>query len=612
MLEAPSYHALAAMAVTIAMFIAFARGRYPVEIISLITIAVIAVGLYFFPLEDTKPTDGLALAFGGFGHQALITICALMIMGRGLVVTGALEPFARLLERVFLINGQIGMLLALVVAMFLSMFVNDTPVMVLLLPILVALAGKGLMASSKTLMPVNCAVLIGGMASTIGTSTNILVVTIANDLGMAPIGVFQFTPLVLVAALVALPYLWLVMPRLLRDNSMVAENVRRLFHTHLRVGTNSLLAGAELASVRDKLPKDITFHDAPEAPLQPQQRLLISGTHEALEEATRTLKGELAPTWVIDRIRRLSASQGEDIVAVEMTVTADSRLVWRTLASSGIADLYSVAVLGIHRPERIMGEREPYFSEVGDMRILEGDVLLVMGLEEDLHNFARNDGLLRLEGARELPRRSKATLAGVIMIGAVATASIGLPWFGSEGFAPIKLPIAISALAGAILMFVTGCVKFDRVGRALSAKVIVLIAASIAIGRVIDASGAAEWLGQSLSLGLTYLPPALVLGVIMLFVTFITNFASNASAATIGTPIAFSISAQLGLPPEPLVLAVLFGCNLCYATPIAYQTNMLIMSEGGYEFGDYMRAGLPLVGLMVATLSVLLVLWYGL
>lgn len=612
MLEAPSYHALAAMAVTIAMFIAFARGRYPVEIISLITIAVIAVGLYFFPLEDTKPTDGLALAFGGFGHQALITICALMIMGRGLVVTGALEPFARLLERVFLINGQIGMLLALVVAMFLSMFVNDTPVMVLLLPILVALAGKGLMASSKTLMPVNCAVLIGGMASTIGTSTNILVVTIANDLGMAPIGVFQFTPLVLVAALVALPYLWLVMPRLLRDNSMVAENVRRLFHTHLRVGTNSLLAGAELASVRDKLPKDITFHDAPEAPLQPQQRLLISGTHEALEEATRTLKGELAPTWVIDRIRRLSASQGEDIVAVEMTVTADSRLVWRTLASSGIADLYSVAVLGIHRPERIMGEREPYFSEVGDMRILEGDVLLVMGLEEDLHNFARNDGLLRLEGARELPRRSKATLAGVIMIGAVATASIGLPWFGSEGFAPIKLPIAISALAGAILMFVTGCVKFDRVGRALSAKVIVLIAASIAIGRVIDASGAAEWLGQSLSLGLAYLPPALVLGVIMLFVTFITNFASNASAATIGTPIAFSISAQLGLPPEPLVLAVLFGCNLCYATPIAYQTNMLIMSEGGYEFGDYMRAGLPLVGLMVATLSVLLVLWYGL
>lgn len=611
MLETPSHHAIAAMAVTVTMFVAFARGRASVEIISLITIAVIAVGLYFFPLPDTRPTDGLALAFGGFGHQALIAICALMIMGRGLVVTGALEPFARLLEQLFRANAQLGLISAIMVAYFLSMFVNDTPVMVLLIPILVALASKGVIASSKTLMPINSAVLIGGMATTIGTSTNILVVTIAADLGMKEIGVFQFTPIVLIAGLVAVPYLWLVMPRLLRDNSVSAEHAKRLFHTHLRVGTGSMLAGAQLAAITGKLPKGITFHDAPAGALQPQQRLHISGSHEALEEASRVLKGEIAPGWVMDRIRRLSASRREDIVAVEMTVTADSRLVSRTLASSGIADLYSVAVLGIHRPERVLGERDSY-NDTGDLRILEGDVLLVMGLEEDLHNFARNDGLLRLEGARELPRRSKAVLAGAIMVGTISTASIGLPWFDASGFAPIKLPIAISALAGAILMFVTGCVKFDRVGRALSAKVIVLIAASIAIGRVIDASGAAEWMGQSLSLGLAYLPPALVLATIMLFVTFVTNFASNASAATIGTPIAFSIAAKLGLPPEPMVLAVLFGCNLCYATPIAYQTNMLIMSEGSYEFGDYMRAGLPLVGLMVATLSVLLVVWYGL
>ena len=121
-----------------------------------------------------------------------------------------------------------------------------------------------------------------------------------------------------------------------------------------------------------------------------------------------------------------------------------------------------------------------------------------------------------------------------------------------------------------------------------------------------------SFLGETLSLGLAYLPPALVIAAIMAFVTLITNFASNATAATVGTPIAFSIAAQLGVPPEPLVLAVLFGCNLCYATPIAYQTNMLIMSEGSYEFVDYIRTGVPLVALMVATLSILLVLSYGL
>ena len=599
MLELPSYHAMAAMAVTIWMFVSFVRGRLSIEIVSLMTIAVIAVGLYFFPLEGAKPTDGLAIAFGGFGHYALITICALMIMGRGLVVTGALEPAALFLERLFKFNLQIGLLVSLLIAFFLSMGVNDTPVLVLLLPIFVALAAKGAMPASKTLIPLNAAVLIGGMATTIGTSTNILVASIAVDLGMPELRVFQFTPIVLIAALIALPYLWLVMPRLLGDNSVVADANRRMFHTRLRVGADSFLTGQELSAVKDKLPSSITFHNPPAGALQPQERLHISGTHEALEDATRILRGELAPSWVLDRIKRLSSQRGEDVTVVEMTVTADSRLVTRTLPSSGIADLYSVAVLGIHRPERLLGEKDQY-SDGGDLRIEEGDVLLVMGLSEDLQAFARADSLLMLEGARELPRRSKAVLAGVIMAGSVALASFGF------------VPIAISALAGAILMFVTGCVKFDRVGRALSAKVIVLVAASIAIGRIILESGAAQWLGQGLALGLVYLPPALVLAAIMVFVTVLTNFASNATAATVGTPIAFAIATELGLPPEPLILAVLFGCNLCYATPIAYQTNMLIMSEGSYEFGDYLRTGLPLVALMVTTLSILLTLWYGL
>ncbi len=599
MLELPSYHAMAAMVVTIAMFVGFVRGRMSIEIVSLLTIAVIAVGLYQYPLPGTDEYYGLELAFAGFGHYALITICALMIMGRGLVVTGALEPAARILERMFNFNLQLGLLVSLLIALVLSMFVNNTPVLVLMIPIFAALASRGAMATSKTLMPLNAASLIGGLATTIGTSTNILVVSIAVDLGMREIGVFDFTPIVLLAALVALPYMWLVMPRLLDDNRAEAQAAARMFHTRLRVGNQSLLAGAELDDVREKLPQGITFHGSPTGAFQPQQRVHISGTHEALEDATRVLKGELAPSWVLDRIKRLAASRSEDVMVVEMTVTADSRLITRTLPSSGIADLYSVAVLGIHRPERLMGGKDEYTAS-GDLRMKEGDVLLVMGLQEDLQSFARADSLLMLEGARELPRRSKALLSTAIMAFSVFTAAVGF------------FPIAISALAGAILMFVTGCVKFDRVGRALSGQVIVLVAASIAIGRVIDESGAADWLGQALSVGLVYLPPALVLAAIMAFVTFITNFASNATAATVGTPIAFSIAAQLGIPPEPLVLAVLFGCNLCYATPIAYQTNMLIMAEGQYEFGDYIRTGVPLVLLMVTTLSVLLVLWYQL
>lgn len=598
MLSIPSFHAIAALAVTIAMFIAFARGKMSTEIVSLLTIAVIAVGLYFFPLEGTGPTDGLALAFSGFGHYALITICALMIMGRGLVVTGALDPISHFLGRVFKFNLQLGLLVSLLLAFFLSMIINDTPVLVLLLPIFVSLAAKGAMPASKTLIPLNAAVLIGGMATTIGTSTNLLVVSIAVDLGMPEMSVFHYTPIVLVAAMVALPYLWLVMPRLLGDNRVAADGEVRRFHARLRIGETSPLIGQEMSEIVRKLPADLEFIDPPTGSLHPQQRLRVTGSHEALEDAVRTLQGEVAPAWVLERIRRNSSAQREDITVVEMTVTMDSRLIGRTLPTSGIGDLYGVAVMGIHHPKAVLKDDENSESTY-ELKMQEGDVLLVMGLQADLQEFARSDSLLILDGARELPRRSKAVLAAAIMLGSIGTASIGL------------FPIAISALAGAILMFVTGCVKFDRVGRALSAKVIVLVAASIAIGRVILDSGAAAWLGETMSLGLQFLPPAVVLATIMLFVTLLTNFASNAVAATVGTPIAFNIAAQLGLPPEPLILAVLFGCNLCYATPIAYQTNMLIMAEGSYEFKDYIRTGVPLVLLMTVTLSILLVITYG-
>ncbi|HZF45765.1 MAG TPA: SLC13 family permease, partial [Sphingomonadaceae bacterium] len=387
MIAIPSLHAFATIILTIGMFVAFARGRMPPEIVSLLMIALIAVGLYFYPLPHSQPTDGLRLAFSGFGHYALITICALMIMGRGLVTTGALDPAARLLGRVWKVNHQLGMLVSLLLAFFLSMFVNDTPVLVLLLPIFVQLAANGAMPASKTLMPVNAAVLIGGMATTIGTSTNLLVVSIARDLGMPQMNVFHFTPIVLMAALVALPYLWLVMPRLLPDHSKEPSFEPRRFTALLRVPAGSELHGKTVEQVSSRLPAGFLFDGGFSGPIEAGQRLNVSGTHEALEEAVRLLKGQAAPGWVVDRIERKAKAEGEDIVVMEMAVTADSRLIGRTLATSGIADLYNTAVLGVHKPRRALGAL-PVTS--GEAVIGEGDVLLAMGLAGDLQEFARN------------------------------------------------------------------------------------------------------------------------------------------------------------------------------------------------------------------------------
>lgn len=592
----PSPHAIAAILLTVAMFYGFVSGKVRVEIISLLTISTIALGLYLFPLPGQAPTDGLKLAFEGFGHYALITICALMVLGRGLVTTGALEPAARLLIQVWKFNRQAGLLVTLLLAMSMSMLVNDTPVLVLLLPVMAAIAANGGMPASKTLIPVNSAVLIGGMATTIGTSTNLLVVSIANDMGMAPIGVFHFTPIVLMAAAVALPFIWLIMPRLLPDNSVAAGHEPRRFVATLRLSGPSSEQNLTIEKLRHLLPSGVDIRSSIR-----DDRVSVEATHDALEEAMRALDATAAPAWLMERLKSGYNLTGEDLNVVELAIARDSGLVGKVVTNANIAELYNVALLGVHDARQMWHVyRNPRGNDPSEFRFGEGDIILATGAMPDLQNFARSENLLVLEGAKELPRTAKAPLALAIMAAAVVPASIGI------------VPIAISALAGAILMFVTGCVRFDRIGRALSANVVVLVAASIAIGRIILDSGAAEWLSGLFALGLQFLPAAGVLAAVMLFVTILTNFASNTTAAAVGTPVAFSLAQKLGIPVEPLVLAVLFGCNLCYATPVAYQTNMLIMSAGDYKFGDYTRTGLPLVALMIVTLSGLLVYQYGL
>jgi di/tricarboxylate transporter len=586
-------HAAAAILLVVATFYGFASGRVRVEIVALLTIGAIALGLYFWPLPGAAPRDGLAMAFSGFGHHALITICALMILGRGLVVTGALNPAARALTRVWQFNRSLGLLLTLLLAAAASTMVNDTPVLVLLLPIMVQLAQQGGLPASKTLIPVNSAILIGGMATTIGTSTNLLVVSIASDLGLPAFSVFQFADIVLIAGLVALPYIWLVMPRLLPDNSVQAGHVKRAYRAELRFDARSSAVGKTRDQLLAMLPEGVVPIGPVSAVVGEDTRLAVEGAQEVLTEAARRLGARPAPGWLMLRLSREAEAARADLVVAELAVAPDARLIGLTLETAG---LDGVAVIGVHRLRGgLMG-----MMPANDRVLREGDVLLVMATEANLQDFARRDGLLILEGARELDRSAKAGLALAIMAGAVGLATFGV------------VPIAITALGGAVLMFVTGCVRFDRVGRALSAKVIVLVAASIALGKIVLASGAAAWLGLVLAGGLQYLPAAGVLAAIMIFVTVLTNFASNATAAAVGTPIAFSLAQQLGLPAEPLVLAVLFGCNLCYATPVAYQTNMMILTEGDYRFADYIRTGVPLVLLMVVTLSTLLVWRYGL
>jgi di/tricarboxylate transporter len=604
----PSPHAAATLLLTVVAFTLFATARLRIELVCLLLIAVLALGFYLFPLGAPDQATAFQIAFGGFGHEALVAICALMILGRGLMVTGALDPFARGLARLWRLNRPLGLLSTLLMGMGISMFVNDTPVLVLMLPILMTLAARAGVAPSQTLMPVNCAILIGGMATTIGTSTNLIVVSIAEDLGLAPVGMFSFTPLVLVAAAIALPYLWLVMPRLLpRDRGSEPAQARRyraILHAQrpeqpiardLAEVLRQLGHGAQVVGVlRNRREVPAT---AGELPLQPGDEVMVDGTVDQLREASEVLRAPLAPPEILDRLRSDTGGRGGIEHLAEVVVGAESTLVGSSVAQADLAGRCGVAVIGLARAEPSPLRSRAVLPASALLEV--GDVLLVRGEDARIAELERSEGVHRLEGGIELPQGSHAPIALAIVAAVILLAALRI------------MPIAIAALAGTIAMLASGTLRYDRIGRALSLEVIVMVAASIALGRALVETGAADWLGKLFSLGLASAPPAVAVGALMAFATLLTNFVSNASAAAVCTPIAMSLAANLGAPAEPFVLAVLFGCNLCYATPMAYQTNLIIMTAARYEFRDFVRAGLPLALLMIVVLALLLVKRYG-
>ncbi|MBT8122286.1 MAG: SLC13 family permease, partial [Gammaproteobacteria bacterium] len=238
-------------------------------------------------------------------------------------------------------------------------------------------------------------------------------------------------------------------------------------------------------------------------------------------------------------------------------------------------------------------------ENIGDIRLSVGDILLVQGAREQLASIKRDGELLVLDATADLPFSDKAPLSLLIMALVIVSAAIGL------------LPIAVSAITGALLMLLTGALAWRDIGNALSTSVIMIVVVSLALGLALTRTGATGYLADSYLALTTGLSPTLILSGLMLMMALLTNIISNNAAAVIGTPVAISIANSLALPAEAFVLAVLFGANMSYATPMAYKTNLLVMNAGGYTFGDFVRIGLPLTIIMWLALSWLLPRLYG-
>lgn len=596
-------HAIAVLVLTVAAFALFMRDRVPIQTTSIGVLAALTLGFQIFPYaRDGVPFAPVAL-FLGFGHEALVAICGLMIIGKGLAVTGALDPLARFVARLWTRSPGGALLAVLILCFGASGVVNDTPVVVVMMPILLSVALRTGTPAGSTLLPMNYAVLLGGMATSIGTSTNLLVVSIAADLGVRRFTVFEFYAVVMLAGIGGLLYLWIVLPRLLRNRSSpIQQEPPRRFAAVLNVREDGFANGHTLNEVHEKTAGRIAIADIergdgmylatlPSVTLRVGDRLHVRDTPENLKEYEQLLGATLYDEGDLEHpVDDEHPLKVGDQRLVQVVVTEDSLVARTTLQRLRFSDVYGVAVLALHRSS---GAQPVKPKDVNETVLQVGDVLLVQGNEERLTELREFTGLLMLDETIMLPRSRKAPIAVAVIVAVVAAAATKL------------VPISIGALAGVTLLVATGCINWQEVRAALSSKVVLLVAASLALGQALTFTGGVEFLAAGFLRLVEGLPPQWIASLLMLLMALITNFVSNNAAAAIGTPIAIQISSGLGAAPEPFVLAILFGANLCYVTPMAYQTNLLVMSAAGYRFADFVRGGLPLLVIMWISLSLL-------
>ena len=596
-----SGHGVLMLVFAAVVFAVFAWDRFQLGSVCLAVLILLPALFFVFPSPQVEPFR----FFSGFGHPALVAICALMVLGHALVLTGALEPAARRLAWLVEKSPRLALLAVLLVAAGVSGVMNDTPVVVLLMPLLIAALTRAGRSPALMLMPMNFAVLIGGMSTTLGTSTNLIVVALAASLGAHAFGVFEFFPLVAMAALPALLYLWLVAPWLLRHRggAPVAQ-VQPVFDAEIRITAETWMDGAQVREVLRRTGGRLPLRQIrrangalavplPTATLRAGDRLIVQDTAEHL----KAFEGRLnAPLHSLPRQDVLEPDAEHQAVAAQIVVTPESSLVGRTARSERLADKYGVILIGL-RKARGGG---PSRDDLPDQRVDAGDVILLQGAAESLQTMQRDGIGLLLDERLALPRQGKSVVALLTLAGVVASASFG------------GVPIALSALVGVLVLLGTRTLAWREVGGSLSVNVVLIVAASLALGDALTVTGATGFLAQAFVQGVGGWPPPWVLAALMGLVGVLTNFVSNNAAAAIGTPLAIEVARLLGLPPEPYVLAVLFGCNLSYVTPMAYQTNLLVMNAAGYTFRDFVRVGGPLFLIMWAGLSFVLAGRYGL
>jgi di/tricarboxylate transporter len=573
--------------------------------LAIITALVLAFELFPYSSEYGQLSPGDFL--GNFGNPALITIIALLICSKALDVTGALHSITRGLAALWAKRPRLGLLVSMFGVATASMFMNNTPLVAMSLPILVAVCLRTQTPVTGVLMPVGYATIIGGMATTIGTSTNLLVADLVADHGLPRFGMFDFAIPAIIAGTASILLLWVIAPYVLPTRTPpMTDTAPRLFRSVLQVTDKSIVAGKTLAEARTltqgrmqveriERGEDLFVAKLPTVVLRPGDRLYVRGQSWQLKEFERQLGTSLSredgqtseseKRWVEDKTQQRLA---------EIVITSSSPLYGQTLRQSTLLGQYGLSPIAVHAPKGYGDEEPEELDKLENQKLRIGDVVLVQGDPNNINELKRSGQALILSGTIDLPLTSKALPASVIMIGAILVAAFGF------------VPILVSSLVGVVLCVATRCIRWHQVRSAIDSNLVLMIVASLGMGEALMKTGATAWLAGLFVYSAGDMSPGMVITVLMLCAALLTEVVTNNAAAVLLTPLAFSIAEGLGHDPIPVVLAVMFGANMSYLTPLGYQTNVMVMNAGGYRFTDFLRLGTPLQIFIWALLSWLL------